>query len=447
MKETKGAMITGTNLSDYNIGVNAFLHQTTSLYINDKLEYGDNTHSYQPDGYTTAGHWVPVENHTYYWPKATNLDFWAWAPFDKIQSAIGATAENAAKITFADNVSSLVTTGAGPISFTYDLGVGTDANNLPDLMFSALVDMNQDKVQDAQITGHTTGCVPLAFKHALAAVQFKVKSTKAGKVTDIQLIDVTKKGTCTFSVSADNTTTVAWTTTTETGTYGHNFNTDLPANTYSDFYSTTGGHQEATFMMIPQTLGTTRKISIKIATDAGYSPIEYVGTIPNSVITAWEAGKTYVYTINIDDDVRVEVSDTMTPNSDGTVTKSAITTTNTGGATAYLRAAVSASWCADTDGMVIGPYTGTLPTTLGTNWVKIGDYYYYTQPVKAGAATNNAIFASFTSPTDKPLPGTHLEMQILLQGVKYDVNKERVTAAWGSDIASELGTTPETPAN
>ena len=86
-------------------------------------------------------------------------------------------------------------------------------------------------------------------------------------------------------------------------------------------------------MMIPQTLGT-QKISIKLAKDPNSSPAEYTGSIPTTSVTKWEAGKTYVYTINIDEDVNVNITDTVS----GSNEKSNLAVTNIGSTRAYPRA-------------------------------------------------------------------------------------------------------------
>ena len=425
MSETKGAMITGTTLKSYNIGVNAFLHGTTSKYIDDLLKYGDTSHSYAPEGSETSNHWVPVEGHTYYWPKANNLDFWAWAPNSEIQKAISATATNAAKITFAEGATSFVTTGAGPISFNYNLGEGTDADNLPDLMFSAITNLNQENVT----TANPTGCVPLEFKHALASVQFKVVAAKGGKVTDIKLIGVTKSGDCTFSVAESGATSCAWSTPQGTSTYGHNFNTTLEKNVASDFYSAEG-NQAATFMMIPQTLGT-QQISISIARDAASGPAVYTGTIPTSTsISAWEAGKTYVYTINIDEYVNVTISDEVSTSNE----KSDLTVTNTGSTKAYLRAVIVGNW-KDGNGKVMNtPWTpaqgtwtvngaaATAPGGADTGWILGTDgYYYYKYQVPAGATTIGTLFDSFAPIQEKTPKNAHLEMSIAVQAIQANL--------------------------
>ena len=427
MSETKGLAIDGSNFATQvtSIGVYGFLEKTLDAYMGaaDKSMTGavalsqDGTHS--STDYPT--HWKTATD--YYWPKAVNLDFWAWAPKTVIDAAYGSSTGVSITDFSASNSSTTQN-----LTFTYSLGTDTDATAMPDLMFASNLGANKGNV-----SAGGTNCVPLDFKHALAAVQFKVNSTKGGKVTDIKLIGVTKSGTCTFNGSAA-TSPFTWTAGEATATYGHNFDTDLTAGQDSDFYSTTGGHQSATFMMIPQTLGTTRQVSVALATDSSSAPAIYSGTIPNDVISAWEAGKTYVYTIAIDEDVNVNITDTVTSDN----VKNNLVVTNTGSVKAYLRAAVIGNWT-DGNGKVISTVwtpadgtwkvkkpgstsatTATAPGGADTGWILGTDgYYYYKYQVPAGAATIGKLFEEFT-PKNTP-KNSHLELNIAVQAIQANL--------------------------
>lgn len=79
--------------------------------------------------------------------------------------------------------------------------------------------------------------------------------------------------------------------------------------------------------------------------------------------------------------------------------KEDVAVTNTGNIPAYIRVALVCTW-QDNSGNVVGEPAslddltidwGGEGTELGNNWIQIGDYYYYTQPVAAGDTTLNLI--------------------------------------------------------
>ena len=346
MTETKGTPYSADNFATKidGIGVIGYLDGTSSAYVSYSANFAageilSKTSTTHPDDkYKT--HWAPA--HTYYWPKASSLDFWAWAPQAEFEAAAGSSGN--VKITdFTINNS----TSPKSLTFDYDL-LTSDATEQPDLMFASKFGATQSTVNAG-----AAGCVPLDMKHALAAVRFVVKSKKGGTVSYISLVDVSKTGSCSYDGAA-----FTWTeTTAAAATYTHNFNTKLTADQASDFYSATGGQEAATFMMIPQTLGT-QKISIKLAKDPNSAPAEYTGSIPTTSVTKWEAGKTYVYTINIDEDVNVNITDQVSTSN----VKSNVVVTNTGSTRAYLRAVIVGNWT-DGRGKVINtPWTPTQDT-------------------------------------------------------------------------------------
>lgn len=77
---------------------------------------------------------------------------------------------------------------------------------------------------------------------------------------------------------------------------------------------------------------------------------------------------------------------------DGSLVKSNVTIKNTGNVSAYIRAAIVVTW-KDKDGYTMPqvPGTGDYKLTTGSDWTKIGDYYYYKEAVAAGASTTNLI--------------------------------------------------------
>ena len=89
-----------------------------------------------------------------------------------------------------------------------------------------------------------------------------------------------------------------------------------------------------------------------------------------------------------------KVACSVTEEFDGT-TKSNVNVTNTGDTEAYIRVKL-VTYRVNEQGQHIGG-TATIPTfTPGTNWVKRGDYYYYTLPVAAGASPAADLISSIT---------------------------------------------------
>ena len=87
-----------------------------------------------------------------------------------------------------------------------------------------------------------------------------------------------------------------------------------------------------------------------------------------------------------------QVSCKVTENFDGT-TKSKVNVTNTSDISAYIRVKL-VTYRVNAQGRHIGG-TAMIPDfTPGTNWVKNGEYYYYTLPVAAGGKPANDLIDS-----------------------------------------------------
>lgn len=125
-------------------------------------------------------------------------------------------------------------------------------------------------------------------------------------------------------------------------------------------------------------------------------------------------------------DVSGEVVNTFAPSkvtckvvedgwSDDSETKSRVQIENTGDTEAYIRAAVVANWC-DDEGRVIASYDPTI--TPGDNWIKDGDYYYYSLKVSAGKLTGNLLKEPITTPKTAPANASHLEVTIVCQAIQ-----------------------------
>ena len=155
-----------------------------------------------------------------------------------------------------------------------------------------------------------------------------------------------------------------------------------------------------------------------------------------------------------------DVTNTFTP---GTVpvsvveefknnTKTNVQFRNDGNVPAYIRAKVVFTWrdaqgniapfgvTADDYDIVINNVTYSLTdAVLQNDWVKNGDYYYYTKPVAAGGGLTGILFDTVTY---KEKEGYELHMEILAQSIQADGKTENgtkaVVDAWGVD-PSTLG--------
>lgn len=117
---------------------------------------------------------------------------------------------------------------------------------------------------------------------------------------------------------------------------------------------------------------------------------------------------------------------------------------NGGNVPAYIRAKVVFTW-RDAQGNIApfgvaeDDYTITpADNALKNNWVKNGDYYYYTKPVAADGGLTGILFDQVTYTAKE---GYELHMEILAQSIQADGEKKladgttvkAVVDAWGID--------------
>lgn len=109
------------------------------------------------------------------------------------------------------------------------------------------------------------------------------------------------------------------------------------------------------------------------------------------------------------------------------VTKKNVRIMNTGNIDAYIRATVVVNWASDSEtekNVVSGivPKEGTDYTIDWTmvNWVKVGDYYYYTQKVAAKGETKQLFTDCKLKEGVTPPSGYHLQVTILADGIQAD---------------------------
>ena len=123
----------------------------------------------------------------------------------------------------------------------------------------------------------------------------------------------------------------------------------------------------------------------------------------------------------------------VTENFNGKV-KSNVNVKNTGDTEAYIRVKL-VTYRTNDQGQHIGG-TASLPAfTLGANWVKYGDYYYYTLPVAADGtpATNLADSMTLTN-TYEDADGGHQSIDVMAEAIQSEPARA-VGQAWGVSIS------------
>ena len=118
---------------------------------------------------------------------------------------------------------------------------------------------------------------------------------------------------------------------------------------------------------------------------------------------------------------------------DGKV-KSDVNVKNTGDIYAFIRVKL-VTYRTNDAGQHIGG-TASLPSfDLGANWVKYGDYYYYTLPVAPGERPKTNLTGSMT------LVGSYLDtdggkqaVDVMAEAIQ-SVPEDSVKAAWGADFS------------
>lgn len=137
------------------------------------------------------------------------------------------------------------------------------------------------------------------------------------------------------------------------------------------------------------------------------------------------------------------------------LTSDKISVKNTSDVSAYIRAAIVVNWMDKDD--VKGPVYG-LPPVEGTDykltlntvdtkdtvgWKKIGDFYYWTEPVSADTVIGTALVENITVIKDPPSSEYELTVEVVAEAIQADgVGSDGKTAAesaWGEAAANALG--------
>lgn len=314
-------------------------------------------------------------------------------------------------------------------SFSYELPAAMteepkkDATNQPDIVFAITPDQSK-----------ATPEVEMVFHHALSAIVFKVGAMPDGvTLKSIVISDVYSSGSCTMvsTSSTDKPRDIQFTWTT-TGNFDGAYTETLNQNADDAKNFGQMGTNESIFMMIPQEMGETAKLTLNFSINGKDEQIEKNF---KDFISAWEADKKYIFTIGLPDEVEVEVSDVVNGRR-----KENLKITNVGLSTAYIRAKIIGYWVVPDDlnkaedeiewYIVRGwnePEDGifnwgeTTSETETTHWRKHTDgYYYYMSPVAGGMETEKPLFISYELTSTAPVANAQLELIIAAQAVIAD---------------------------
>lgn len=240
----------------------------------------------------------------YYWPLEGKLTFIAYSP----KSAATATFSNAGVLTLT--------------GFT----VNTTVANQVDLLYSAIAadkTQNEDYYEDtanskdSETSGENKG-VNIEFKHALSQVIFQAKTAdevyNAGYSFKVNTITVNAASTATSMTVTNPTTTQLASAITTWNSPGTNVNyavssTAFPAAANTYLTKTLSDPIGAPLLMIPVTAFATTDPTVTInytmyRTDDNQALGSKEVTIHfddiDDMVTAWQAGKKYVYNLTID---------------------------------------------------------------------------------------------------------------------------------------------------
>lgn len=206
----------------------------------------------------SVNNWVPA--HTYYWPGSNRqLRFLAWAPTDATFDAVPNT----------------------PNATTLQYTTPTEAKNQRDLV-AAATDFMESPANDGTCTP-----VSLNFKHLCTAVIIKTGATMTeGTIKSVKITKVLNSGTYDMATSK-------WALNETTADY-----TILPnfATTGTTDDGTKLNAEDATFMLLPQTLGADSKLEVEFHDNISGNDRTLSASLNGA---EWPKGKTVTYRLSI----------------------------------------------------------------------------------------------------------------------------------------------------
>lgn len=200
----------------------------------------------------------------HYWPGSQyRMKFFAYAPYD------------AGAVTAIDNQLRIAYTVPEEVGKQVDLLIANDVETAP-------ATKDTKATYSITVPGDYNKPAKLHFYHALTAVKIKAAGDLAGTVKSVRLSGVKDSGVHEFGIASWNTENVG-----ATASFSQDLDVRLPGGKTEDQTVTDG---EATFMMIPQTLGD--DATLEVTFDDG---VVLTGSLAGR---EWPMGRTVVYRIS-----------------------------------------------------------------------------------------------------------------------------------------------------
>ena len=144
--------------------------------------------------------------------------------------------------------------------------------------------------------------------------------------------------------------------------------------------------------------------------------LAYFSRSADPVINTFQAGS-----------VGAQVKEVVSDNS-----KTSITVENTGASPVYVRVRLVSYWMS---GENVAPKASpTVSFTLGSDWVQIDSYYYYTKPLDGGAETSNLLGSTVTMTVED---GFAQVIEVLADTVQA-TPAQAVEDVWGVEASTFL---------
>ena len=119
-------------------------------------------------------------------------------------------------------------------------------------------------------------------------------------------------------------------------------------------------------------------------------------------------------------------------------TKTNVNVTNTGDISAFIRVKL-VSYRTNEAGQHIGGVSEVPAFTLGKDWAKCGDYYYYTKPVAPGATPAANLAEAIELVKDyADADGGHQSIDVIAEAIQAGP-EAAVQAAWGNNFSIKNG--------
>lgn len=269
---TRADLYAGGALGGGSFAVNAYLSGSTDKYIDsDVASYKSATSDWRFDD-------------DYYWPMApSTLDFMAWMPASRANTCVGVptcTAANGPSFTVTDY----------PVT-------SSGQSTLQEFVYAYKTGQNKAAQGASGVT--------LAFRRPFAQLNFQVKTAHQNiHINTITFKGIKRNGTFTHnSPDASPAVPSAWTSLSNSSNLVITVGVYLAAGAvFSASQLTSFG---LPFLVIPQSYTATDQIEINLQRPTG-STAETI-TVSNP-ITAWEAGKSYTYSLDLSDEIRFSVA-------------------------------------------------------------------------------------------------------------------------------------------